>query len=71
MSAVEVITRAEYREKIPLGHAGTILTLGNETVTQWKTDHPEWTGKYWYLRQGETGKTLVPVNVVDSPAVSR
>ncbi|WP_433755787.1 hypothetical protein [Nocardia sp. CA-135398] len=59
------LTRAEFDSAEHFGTAGTVTALGENTVTRWREQHPDWKAKHWcYSDPGHYGaRFLHPINV--------
>ncbi|MBF6328436.1 hypothetical protein [Nocardia transvalensis] len=66
---VDVLTRTDYEHQQYLGSAGPTAALAPELLARWRGEYPDWAGKYWAFRPGDTGTGqpqhfwLRPVNV--------
>ncbi|WP_433204717.1 hypothetical protein ACQP1G_16510 [Nocardia sp. CA-107356] len=59
------LTRAEFDSAEHFGAAGTVTALGENTVTRWREQHPDWKAKHWgYSDPDQHGaRFLRPINV--------
>lgn len=67
--AVEQVSRTEYDRLVHRGHAGPIPMRASASVAdRWRTDHPDWRGRYWAFVTDERGVLrLRPLNVTRAP----
>ncbi|MEV4241354.1 hypothetical protein AB0J47_40045 [Nocardia sp. NPDC049737] len=59
------LTRAEFDSAEHFGAAGVVTALGEDTVTRWREQHPDWKAKHWgYSDPDEHGaRFLRPINL--------
>ncbi|GAA5091426.1 hypothetical protein [Nocardia iowensis] len=68
----ETITRDEFELAEHLGAAGPTTVLGEDTMTRWRAQDPDWHGKHWtYTDPDANGvRHLRPINVAPRPKSS-
>ncbi|RJO77702.1 hypothetical protein D5S18_08200 [Nocardia panacis] len=68
---VEKFTRADYDHRRYLGSAGPISALDDEVVQRWRTEYPDWGGRYWAFvpidPDNDVFLALRPINVTARP----
>ncbi|MFI2478774.1 hypothetical protein [Nocardia xishanensis] len=59
------LTRTEFATAEHFGAAGTVTALGEDTITRWRGEHPQWKAKHWsYSDPDRLGaRFLRPINV--------